>query len=90
VPNLDDGNLDDDAVDAERERLIVRDLIIGAQAEASTAFLRAERLGARNRSLRERVEKQQEEIARLKRRINQLERQGFVGFLRRAKRKLAS
>jgi hypothetical protein len=90
VPNLDDGNLDDAVVDARREELIVRDLIIGAQAEASTAFLRAERLAAKNRNLTRRIEKQQADIAALKRRISQLERQGFVGFLRRAKRKLMS
>ena len=90
MPNLDDRSLDDDKVDAEREALIVRDMIIGAQAEASTAFHRAERLAAKNNILTKRVEKQQEEIARLKRRIAQLERQGFVGFLRRAKRKLTS
>jgi hypothetical protein len=78
----------DAAVDAWRAELAMRDHVIGLQAEATAAQILAEYEGTRIKNLTTRLEKQTDDIDVLKRRIVRLERQGFVGLLRRAKRKL--
>lgn len=80
----------DQAVNAARETLRMRDHVLGLQAEATAAKARTTRETERKRRLQARLEKQNGQLARQRRRIAQLERQGFVGFLRRIKRKLAS
>jgi hypothetical protein len=77
-------DVDPDAgLDAFRARLRETDYVLGLQAELRTAKERAER----EEKLRKQLERR---IARQKARIQQLERQGLVGFLRRVKRKLTS
>lgn len=76
--------------DAWRAELAMRDHVIGLQAEATAARVQADYEGTRVKNLMTRLEKQDDEIVILKRRIARLERQGFVGLLRRAKRKLVS
>lgn len=80
----------DQAAQAAREVLRMRDHVIGLQAEATAAKARTSRETERKKRLQARLEKQNEQLARQRRRIAQLERRGFVGFLRRVKRRLAS
>jgi hypothetical protein len=80
----------DVAVNAKRAELAMRDQVLGLQAEATAAQVLAIYEGTRIETLSDRLEKKDDEIDVLKQRISRLERQGFVGFLRRAKRKLVS
>lgn len=79
----------DQAVNAAREALRVKDHVLGLQAEATAAKYRADREAKRRARLEDRLDAQNGLIARQRRRIARLERKGFVGFLRRFKRKLA-
>jgi 2-polyprenyl-3-methyl-5-hydroxy-6-metoxy-1,4-benzoquinol methylase len=79
----------DEAANAAREVLRMRDHVLGLQAEAVTAQARSKRENERKRNLRARLEKQNALLAQQRRRIAVLERQGFIGFLRRVKRRLA-
>jgi hypothetical protein len=77
-------DVDPDAgLDAFRAGLRETDYVLGLQAELRTAKERAKREEKLRKQLERRIERQ-------KLRIQQLERQGFVGFLRRVKRKLRS
>ena len=74
-------------LDSFRADLRNTDYILGLQAELRTAKERAER----EEKLRKQIERQLEwTIERQRLRIRQLERQGFVGFLRRVKRRVSS
>lgn len=80
----------DAAVDAWRAELAMRDHVIGLQAEATAGRIQADYEATRVQILTTRLESADDQIIILKRRIARLERRGFVGLLRRAKRSLAS
>ncbi len=70
------------AQEAYRDGLRMRDHVVGLQAEATSAQLRATRQ-------KQRGDRLQAEVARLRKRVGQLERRGAVGFARRVKRRLS-
>jgi SAM-dependent methyltransferase len=80
----------DAAVEAARESLRMKDHVLGLQAEATTARTRFRREADRRRRLQGRLAKQRKELERLRRRNAVLEQRGFVGFLRKVKRKLSN
>lgn len=73
-----------DRVEAARAELVMRDHVLGLQAEATSAQQRARQLERRIKGLTKRLERRNEEIALLKEHVTRLE----AGFIRRVARRL--
>jgi hypothetical protein len=71
------------ALETRRDELVLRDHIVGLQAETTAARMRSDHFARRNKTLTNQLKNLREETERARYR-------GVIGFARRVKRKLAA